>query len=122
MGGNLIQRHGIFRPLARRDPILLRVPSLRNVAQTAPYFHDGSAPTLEDAVGKMGSAQLNFNLSHEQVETVVAFLKTLTGNYAGRPVRTADLTAPEQPVRTGARPSAEPPPTRTPSPLLAPPK
>jgi cytochrome c peroxidase len=65
---------------------MLRVPSLRNVAETAPYFHDGSAPTLEDAVRKMGAAQLNFNLSDEQISGIVAFLETLTGNYRGRPV------------------------------------
>jgi cytochrome c peroxidase len=86
VGGNLFQRHGIFRPLGRREPVMLRVPSLRNVAQTAPYFHDGSAPTLEDAVRKMGAAQLNFNLSDEQIATIVAFLHTLTGNYKGHPV------------------------------------
>jgi cytochrome c peroxidase len=86
VGGNLFQRHGIFRPLGRREPVMLRVPSLRNVAQTAPYFHDGSAPTLEDAVRKMGAAQLNFNLSDEQITTIVAFLHTLTGNYKGHPV------------------------------------
>jgi cytochrome c peroxidase len=86
VGGNLFQRHGIFRPLGRREPVMLRVPSLRNVAQTAPYFHDGSAPTLEDAVRKMGAAQLNFNLSDEQIAAIVAFLQTLTGNYKGHPV------------------------------------
>jgi cytochrome c peroxidase len=86
VGGNLFQRHGIFRPLGRREPVMLRVPSLRNVAETAPYFHDGSAPTLEDAVRKMGAAQLNFDLSDEQITTIVAFLHTLTGNYKGHPV------------------------------------
>ena len=86
VGGNLFQRHGVFRPLGRREPVMLRVPSLRNVAETAPYFHDGSAPTLEDAVRKMGAAQLNFNLSDEQIAAIVAFLQTLTGNYKGHPV------------------------------------
>jgi cytochrome c peroxidase len=86
VGGNLFQRHGIFRPLGRREPVMLRVPSLRNVAATAPYFHDGSAPTLEDAVRKMGAAQLNFNLSDAQIASIVAFLQTLTGNYKGHPV------------------------------------
>ena len=86
VGGNLYQRHGVFRPLGRLEPVMLRVPSLRNVAETAPYFHDGSAPTLEDAVRKMGAAQLNFDLSDEQISGIVAFLETLTGNYRGRPV------------------------------------
>jgi cytochrome c peroxidase len=86
VGGNLFQRHGIFRPLASPKPEILRVPSLRNVAATAPYFHDGSAPTLEDAVRKMGVAQLNSTLTDQQVNAVVAFLQTLTGRYRGTPV------------------------------------
>ncbi len=86
IGGNLFQRHGIFHPLASPNPEVLRVPSLRNVATTAPYFHDGSAPTLEDAVRKMGYAQLNRDLSDEQLNAVVAFLRSLTGSYRGKPV------------------------------------
>ena len=83
VGGNLFQRHGIFRPLASPQPEILRVPSLRNVATTPPYFHDGSAPTLDDAVRKMGVAQLNSTLTDQQVTAIVAYLKTLTGQYRG---------------------------------------
>jgi cytochrome c peroxidase len=86
IGGNLFQRHGIFHPLGSPEPVILRVPSLRNVAVTAPYFHDGSAATLEDAVEKMGYAQLNTLLQPDEVEDIVAFLKTLTGNIDGHPV------------------------------------
>ncbi|XUJ32992.1 hypothetical protein ACQ5SK_33090 [Bradyrhizobium japonicum] len=50
------------------------MPSLRNVATTPPYFHDGSAPTLEDAVRKMAYAQLNATLTEKQVKAIVAFL------------------------------------------------
>jgi cytochrome c peroxidase len=89
VGGNLFERHGIFRPLASPKPEILRVPSLRNVAVTAPYFHDGSAPTLEDAVRKMGVAQLNSTLTDQQVNAIVAFLQTLTGRYRGTPVGAA---------------------------------
>jgi cytochrome c peroxidase len=89
VGGNLFQRHGIFHPLASPDPQILRVPSLRNVATTPPYFHDGSAPTLEDAVRKMGLAQLNATLTDRQVQAIVAYLQTLTGNYRGTPVGTS---------------------------------
>jgi cytochrome c peroxidase len=81
IGGNLFQRHGIFRPLASAEPAVLRVPSLRNVAVTPPYFHDGSAATLEEAVKKMGAAQLNSDLSDAQIGSIVAFLQTLTGRY-----------------------------------------
>jgi cytochrome c peroxidase len=86
VGGNLFQRHGIFRPLASPKPEILRVPSLRNVAVTAPYFHDGSALTLEDAVRQMAVSQLNSTLTDQQVNAIVAFLQTLTGRYRGVPV------------------------------------
>jgi cytochrome c peroxidase len=89
VGGNLFQRHGIFHPLGSREPELLRVPSLRNVATTPPYFHDGSAETLPDAVKAMGFAQLDRVLTEEQIAAIVAFLKTLTGTYQGRPVISA---------------------------------
>jgi cytochrome c peroxidase len=62
------------------------VPSLRNVAATPPYFHDGSAPTLDDAVRKMGLAQLNSTLTDRQVNEIVAYLQSLTGYYRGVPV------------------------------------
>ncbi len=81
IGGNLFQRHGIFHPLASPQPEILRVPSLRNVATMAPYFHDGSAPNLEDAVRKMADAQLDETLSADDVASIVAFLTTLTGKY-----------------------------------------
>jgi len=86
VGGNLFQRHGIFHPLASPKPEILRVPSLRNVATTPPYFHDGSASTLQEAVHQMGFAQLDQTLSDQQVEAIVAFLNTLTGTYRGSPV------------------------------------
>jgi cytochrome c peroxidase len=86
IGGNLFERHGIFRPLASPMPEILRVPSLRNVATTPPYFHDGSTQTLDDAVRKMGLAQLNSTLTDEQVKAIVAYLQTLTGRYRGAPV------------------------------------
>jgi cytochrome c peroxidase len=86
IGGNLFQRHGIFHPLASPKPEILRVPSLRNVAITPPYFHDGSAATLDEAVRKMGAAQLNTALTGEQVSAIVAYLRTLTGEYRGVPL------------------------------------
>jgi cytochrome c peroxidase len=86
VGGNLFARQGIFRPLVQGKPDTVRVPSLRNVATTAPYFHDGSAATLEEAVRRMAAAQLNRTVNDEQVASLVAFLRTLTGNYRGSPV------------------------------------
>jgi cytochrome c peroxidase len=86
VGGNLYERRGIFHPLGSTSPKVLRVPSLRNVAATAPYFHDGSAATLDDAVRKMALAQLDRTLSDQHIAAIVAFLKTLTETYRGAPV------------------------------------
>jgi cytochrome c peroxidase len=94
VGGNLFQRHGIFRSLGSAEPTLVRVPSLRNVAATPPYFHDGSTPTLAGAVRAMGLAQLDRILSDRQVAAIVAFLETLTGTYQGRAVVPAAPAAP----------------------------
>lgn len=61
------------------DDHLFRVQSWRNVAMTAPYFHDGSAATLEEAVQTMAKVQLDTTLSKRDVADIVAFLETLTG-------------------------------------------
>jgi cytochrome c peroxidase len=95
VGGNMYQRHGIFHPLASPEPEVLRVPSLRNVAVTPPYFHDGSAATLAAAVKAMGFAQLDRVLTEEQTTAIVKFLNTLTGSYLGEPLRPAGL-APQE--------------------------
>jgi cytochrome c peroxidase len=89
VGGNLFERSGIYHRLGSTQGMMLRVPSLRNVAVTAPYFHDGSAPTLGKAVVAMGYAQLNRRLSDDQVQAVAAFLTTLTGRYEGKPLTPA---------------------------------
>ena len=86
LGGNLFERQGVFRRLVATGPKLVRVPSLRNVAVTAPYFHDGSAATLEQAVTRMAWAQLDRTLNAEQIAKIVAFLQTLTGRYRGVPL------------------------------------
>ena len=89
VGGNLFQRHGVFHPLGSAEPVLVRVPSLRNVAATPPYFHDGSAPTLSEAVGAMGIAQLDRVLTDQQIAAIILFLNTLTGTYRSEVVRPA---------------------------------
>lgn len=61
------------------DRFLFKVPTLRNVELTYPYFHDGAAPTLADAVTTMGRVQLGRQLSKDENAKLVAFLKTLTG-------------------------------------------
>lgn len=65
------------------DRYEFRVPSLRNVALTAPYFHDASANTLEQAVATMAKFQLGITLPKDEIEKIVKFLNTLTGVYQG---------------------------------------
>jgi len=105
VGGNMYQKLGVMAPyftdrgnitkadLGRfnvtadqRDMYMFKVPSLRNVELTAPYFHDGSAATLQDAVRMMAKYQLGRHLTDEEVELIVEFLKTLTGELNGKPL------------------------------------
>lgn len=97
LGGNLFQKFGVFpgnTPLTTEpatdqgrfeitedpaDRYTFRVPSLRNVALTAPYFHNGSAATLDEAIVLMGHHQTGFELSAETRQNIEAFLRTLTG-------------------------------------------
>jgi len=60
------------------DRMFFKVAPLRNVALTAPYFHDGKIKMLDEAVRKMGKLQLDEELSNQQVSDIVSFLKTLT--------------------------------------------
>jgi len=66
------------------DKYEFKVPSLRNIALTAPYFHDGSAKTLEKAVNTMAYYQLGVRLKDNERQQLVDFLKTLTGRYQGK--------------------------------------
>ena len=86
--GNITKAdYGRFNVTGREeDRYVFKVPSLRNVALTAPYFHDGSAATLEEAVAVMGKYQLGRPLPPEDAGQIVKFLKTLTGEPGGRPL------------------------------------
>jgi cytochrome c peroxidase len=106
VGGNLFQRMGIAenyfesrgQPLTEADKgregrtgkpadrHVFRVPSLRNVARTAPYFHDGSARTLDDAIAVMARFQLGRDVPPEDRQRIAAFLNTLTGELKGKPL------------------------------------
>lgn len=106
IGGNMYQKLGIVEDyfagritsndadLGRfnqthleEDRHFFRVPSLRNVAVTAPYLHDASAATLEDTVKIMARYQLGRHLEPKEVMSIVAFLGTLTGEYLGKPLQ-----------------------------------
>jgi len=64
-----------------------KVPTLRNIALTAPYFHDGSIVDLKKAVKVMGTCEAGVELSDGDCETLVKFLHTLTGEYRGKPLQ-----------------------------------
>lgn len=61
------------------DQYVFRAAPLRNIELTAPYFHSGAVWSLEEAVAVMGTAQLGTELADDEVHSIVAFLKTLTG-------------------------------------------
>ncbi len=105
IGGNMFQKFGVMGDYftARGSPTdadlgrflitgdeqdrnVFKVPSLRNVAVTAPYFHDGSAQTLEQAVDVMFKYQLGRPPNPLDTSLIVKFLKTLTGEWEGKPL------------------------------------
>jgi cytochrome c peroxidase len=92
LGGTSYQRVGAVEPWPNQgdpgrfkvtsnpaDRMMFKVPTLRNVAKTGPYFHDGSAKSLNDAVRMMGKHQLGLELSDAEVQSIVAWLGSLTG-------------------------------------------
>ena len=62
------------------DEYVFKVPTLRNIALTAPYFHTGKAWDLRQAVAVMGASQLGIQLTGDEVDTITAFLGSLTGD------------------------------------------
>ncbi|MDQ3058425.1 MAG: cytochrome-c peroxidase [Pseudomonadota bacterium] len=94
LGGNSFQKMGVVEPFKTSNPaegrvavtgkdadrFNFKVPTLRNVELTYPYFHDGSADTLVQAVDTMGRLQLGRKFSEVENAQIVAFLKTLTGD------------------------------------------
>lgn len=93
MGGSSFQKMGLLEEykttnLAKgladftgkqSDEMMFKVPTLRNLELTYPYFHDGKVNTMEDATKIMGKIQLGKEFSDEEVEKIVAFYRTLTG-------------------------------------------
>ena len=75
------------------DKMMFKVPSLRNIEKTAPYFHDSSANTLDEAIRMMAKHQLGKTLDDQQVSDITAFLNTLTGPPSSLHRTTADAIA-----------------------------
>ena len=115
LGGNMYQKLGLVKewPDAsdvgrekitknKADRMVFKVPGLRNIAQTKPYFHDGSVATLEQAVSKMAEYQLGKNLANWEVRSTIGWLNTLTGNLPEEYIK-----EPVLPKSTAATPKAE---------------
>ena len=94
VGGNSFQKMGLFRPYPYNATYqdryavtkkeyhknVFKVPTLRNISLSAPYFHDGSAKTLTDAIQTMSKHNLGISLSKKDVEALIVFLKSLEGD------------------------------------------
>jgi cytochrome c peroxidase len=61
------------------DRMVFKVPSLKNIAETAPYFHDGSAADLESAIRKMGHHQLGIEFEDDEIKAIAAWMRSMTG-------------------------------------------
>ncbi len=116
VGGGMYQKLGLAKAYpdqsdlgrfketkAETDKMMFKVPSLRNIEKTGPYFHHGKVATLEDAVKQMADYQLARQLSDKQVTLIVGWLKTLTGEIP------ADYSkVPELPKSSKTTPKADP--------------
>lgn len=112
LGGHLYQKVGLVKPYEttdmgrfdvtgqEADKMFFKVPSLRNIEHTGPYFHDGKVATLDEAITLMGSLQLGKDLTPEQVADIKSFLGALTGDlptdYIAQP--TLPESGPETPA------------------------
>jgi cytochrome c peroxidase len=106
VGGHLYQKLGLVKEWPTKDlgrfaatkneadKYFFKVPSLRNITETAPYLHDGSIASLEEMVAKMAEYQLGRTISAEDTKAIVAFLGSLQGrvdeNYIKKPELPAD--------------------------------
>ena len=116
LGGAVYQKAGLVKPWPNQkdqgrfdltkkeeDRMMFKVPGLRNVDKTAPYFHDGSAKTLEESVKTMASLQSGKELKDAEVKSIVTFLAALTGDLP------AEMTkVPELPKSTAKTPKPDP--------------
>jgi cytochrome c peroxidase len=115
LGGMTYQRLGAVKPYTRSadpgrykltknvaDKAVFKVPSLRNVAETGPYYHDGGVASLEEAVRQMAEYQLGRSLTAEQTKQIVDFLRVLTGK-----IDHEYIMAPELPKSTAKTPKPD---------------
>ena len=76
----VISKKGKILGKNEADKYVFKAPSLRNIEKTGPYFHDGSVKSLAEAIKIMSKLQNNKELSNQEVEEMIAFLKTLTAD------------------------------------------
>lgn len=113
VGGSIYQKMGLAKPwiqttdLGRfkvtgreEDKMLFKVPSLRNIEKTAPYYHNGGVATLEEAVKDMGEYQLGRRLSDSDVQSIITWLRTLTGEIPKEYIKEPQLPGTGTPPRT----------------------
>ncbi len=92
LGGNMYQKNGLIKPYKNledegrfevtgleQDKFMFKVPALRNIALTGPYFHDGGVESLDETIIMMGDMQLMQQISTEEAAKISAFLKTMDG-------------------------------------------
>ncbi len=106
IGGQMYQKAGLLKPWPNQkdqgrfrvtgqesDKMMFKVPQLRNVERTGPYFHDGSVSALDQAVTMMADYQLGKQLQPEETASIVAWLKTLTGDLPAEFIKEPELPA-----------------------------
>ena len=112
VGGSAYQKLGVVKPWPNQsdqgvyqltkdenDKMVFKVPSLRNISKTGPYFHDGSVATLDQAIRDMAQYQRGVALTDEKVKAIEAWLASLTG-----PIPADYIKAPELPRSTPQTP------------------
>lgn len=115
LGGNLYQKLGVMEPYpdqsdmgryevtkSEGDKMVFKVPSLRNIEKTGPYFHNGKVSRLDETVAQMGEYQLGRRLNDAEVKSIVTWLHALTGEIPADYVK-----APELPKSTARTPKAD---------------
>ncbi len=115
VGGTMFQKVGLIKPWPNQadqglfditkketDKMMFSVPSLRNITKTAPYFHDGSAETIEQAIAMMAEHQVGKTLKDDEVKSIATWLGTLTGS-----IPAEYIVKPELPASTAKTPKPD---------------
>lgn len=115
LGGSMYEKVGAVEPWPNQgdqgrfevtkkegDRMMFKVPTLRNITETGPYFHDGSAGSLEQAVHMMGKHQLGLELEEPEIEAIIAWLRSLKGE-----LPSAYIAEPKLPPSTSNTPKPD---------------